>query len=203
VVTNSGDVTLTGVAVADDRQGTVACPKSTLAPQESMTCTAHGTAIAGTYKNIGTATGQAACGSAVHASDTNYYYGQGYSQGQGCSPGYWKNHPSSWPPTGYSTGQTVSSVFHEATRFPSRGSATLLQALSFQGGSDLDGAAQTLLRAGVAALLNAADSQIQYPRQPQAVISAVNTSLASGDRGAMLTLAGQLDADNNLSCPLH
>jgi len=164
-----------------------------------------GTAVAGAYKNVGTATAQAACGSAVHASDTNYYYGQGYPPqgGQGCSPCYWKNHPASWPPTGYSTGQSVSSVFHEATRFPSRGSATLLQALSFQGGSNLDGGAQTLLRAGVAALLNAADPHIQYPRQPQAVISAVDSALASGDRGAMLTLAGQLDADNNLTCPLN
>src|SRR5262249_15717558 len=77
-------------------------------------------------------------------------------QGQGCTPGYWKNHPASWPPTGYSTSQSVSSVFSEATRFPARGSSTLLQALSFQGGSDLDRPAQTLLPAGASALFNPA-----------------------------------------------
>jgi hypothetical protein len=209
-VTNSGDVTLANVAVSDDRQGAVTCPKSTLAPQETMTCTAHGTAVAGQYKNVGTATGQPSCGNAVSAYDSNYYYGQSTpppppppTGNQGCSPGYWKNHPASWPATGYSTGQSVSGVFHEATRFPSLGAASLLQALSFQGGSDLNGAAQTLLRAGVAALLNAADPQIAFPRQPQEVIASVNSALASGDRSTMTTLAGQLDTDNNLYCPLH
>ena len=27
------------------------------------------------------------------------------------TPGYWKNHPEDWPPTGYSVSQLVSSVF--------------------------------------------------------------------------------------------
>ena len=26
---------------------------------------------------------------------------------EGCTPGYWKNHSESWPPTGFSTGQSV------------------------------------------------------------------------------------------------
>jgi len=57
-VTNTGNVTLTNVAVVDDRAVVVTCPTTVLAVNESMTCT--GTAEApqsGTYTNIGTATG--------------------------------------------------------------------------------------------------------------------------------------------------
>ncbi|WP_154673979.1 DUF7507 domain-containing protein [Nakamurella lactea] len=39
-VTNRGNVTLTGVVVADARVGTVSCPDTTLAPGESTTCSA-------------------------------------------------------------------------------------------------------------------------------------------------------------------
>jgi len=35
------------------------------------------------------------------------------------------------------------------------------------------------------------------------VIADVNAALASGDRQTMLDLAGELDADNNLGCPLN
>ncbi|HZF09768.1 MAG TPA: hypothetical protein VFE33_13340, partial [Thermoanaerobaculia bacterium] len=202
-VTNNGQVSLTNVQVTDNRGVAVTCPKSTLAVGESMTCTGSGTAVAGQYSNTGTTTGTSPSGTTASAHDDSWYYGQAQQQSQGCSPGYWKNHPSAWSATGYSTGQIVSNVFHEATRFPSLGSSTLLQALSFQGGSGLDGAAQTLLRAAVAALLNAADSHLNYPRQPSAVISSVNSSLSSGDRNNMQTLASQLDTDNNLSCPLY
>ena len=79
---------------------------------------------------------------------------------------------------------------------------TLLQALSFQGGNNPTGAARNLLRAGVAALLNSAHPDVEYPRSTADVISAVNAALASGDRATMLALASQLDADNNLGCPL-
>ncbi len=41
VVTNTGNVTLTGISLADDNvSGTVTCPGTTLAPGASMTCTA-------------------------------------------------------------------------------------------------------------------------------------------------------------------
>jgi hypothetical protein len=39
LVTNTGNITLTGVTVTDNQVATVTCPKSTLAPAESMTCT--------------------------------------------------------------------------------------------------------------------------------------------------------------------
>jgi uncharacterized repeat protein (TIGR01451 family)/fimbrial isopeptide formation D2 family protein len=54
-VTNTGTVTATGASVVDDVLGPIACPKSTLAPGESMTCTSPTElAVAGPHTNKGT-----------------------------------------------------------------------------------------------------------------------------------------------------
>ena len=79
---------------------------------------------------------------------------------------------------------------------------TLLQALNFQGGTTTLAAARILLRAAVAALLNAASPDVDYPLTVAQVIAQVNAALASGDRSTMLSLANQLDQFNNLGCPL-
>jgi uncharacterized repeat protein (TIGR01451 family) len=203
VVTNTGSVNLTGVAAADDTIPIVTCPKSTLAPGESMTCVAQTYALVGLHTNVGTAAGTPPVGSQVSDTDPANYYGEELGT-QGCTPGYWKNHTGSWPPTGYATSQAVDTVFASVNpNFPSLGDATLLQALSFAGGPGTSGAAEILLRAGVAALLNAAHSGVSYPLTTADVISQVNTALASNNRDAMLVLAAQLDAYNNLGCPLH
>ncbi len=78
VVTNSGKITLTGVAVTDDQGVAVTCPKTTLKPAESMTCTGSGKAKACQYQNIGTATGTAYGGAKVSASDPSWYFGEAY-----------------------------------------------------------------------------------------------------------------------------
>lgn len=202
LVTNTGDVALTQVQVVDNRGVTVACPKTQLQPAESMSCTASGTAVAGQYSNIGSVTGTPAGANPVTDSDPSYYNGT-VPGDEGCTPGYWKNHPGSWPATGYTTTQKVKTVFSEASLFPALGNSTLHQALYFDGGSGLDGAAEILLRAAVAALLNAAHPGVDYPRTTGEVVAQVNSALASGNRDTMLTLAAQLDADNNLGCPLH
>ncbi|MEM3765646.1 MAG: hypothetical protein QXU46_01310 [Candidatus Bathyarchaeia archaeon] len=75
---------------------------------------------------------------------------------------------------------------------------TLLQALKFKGGSDVAGAERILLRAAVAALLNAAASEINYPLTTTEVITQVNDALASNNRATILELASQLDSYNNL-----
>jgi len=80
---------------------------------------------------------------------------------------------------------------------------TLLQALSFKGGSGNTAAARILLRAAVAALLNSAHPDIDYPRTTAEVIADVNAALASNDRSTILALAKELDADNNFGCPLN
>jgi hypothetical protein len=121
---------------------------------------------------------------------------------EGCTPGFWKNHLAAWAATGYSPNQTLESVFDVPDAF-GLDNNTLLQALSYQGGSDLTGAAKILLRAAVAALLNAADPNIDYPLTTSQVIAQVNAALASGSRSTMLALASTLDANNNLGCPIN
>ena len=201
LVTNTGDLPLTAVAVTDNRGVAVTCPKTALAPGEAMTCTASGTATTGQYSNIGTATGTPTGGSPVTATDPSHYNGVTVGD-QGCTPGYWKNHTDSWPATGYSTSQTVSSVFGQATLYTA-GVSSLLSALNFAGGAGLEGAAEILLRAATAALLNASHPNVSYPRSPSGVIGDVNGALASQNRDGMLTLAAALDADNNRGCPLN
>lgn len=75
VVTNTANTTLTTVAVVDSRGVAVRCPKSTLAPNESMTCTGRGTATVGQYENLATATGVDGAGVKVSDQDRSHYFG--------------------------------------------------------------------------------------------------------------------------------
>ncbi|MFL6290537.1 MAG: hypothetical protein ACJ759_06550 [Thermoanaerobaculia bacterium] len=121
----------------------------------------------------------------------------------GCTPGYWKNHTDSWAGTGYSPGQATGSVFSGAGIFPVLAAKTLLQTLDGSGGPGTEGAARILLRAAVAALLNAAHSGVDYPWTTARILADVNAALRSNNRGTMLALASELDGDNNLGCPLN
>jgi hypothetical protein len=122
--------------------------------------------------------------------------------GQGCTPGYWKNHQDSWP-FPYTPNTLLASVFTIPSGYSSTiTGATFIQALNFSGGPGTDGAAQTLLRAAVSGLLSAA-AGLNYPLTQAEIISQVNTALASHDRATLLALASTLDADNNLPCPLN
>jgi hypothetical protein len=75
VVTNTGTLNLTNVAVVDDRNVTVSCPATTLAVGGSMTCTGAGVATLGQYRNVGTVTAASASGS-VTDSDVSHYLGR-------------------------------------------------------------------------------------------------------------------------------
>jgi uncharacterized repeat protein (TIGR01451 family) len=119
---------------------------------------------------------------------------------EGCTPGYWKNHTGAWASTGYTTGQTLGSVFAEVD--PSLANRSLLQALSFKGGNTLVGAEQILLRAAVAALLNASHDGVDYVYTEAEIIAWVNDVLDDGTRAEILALAATLDAANNQGCPL-
>jgi hypothetical protein len=122
---------------------------------------------------------------------------------EGCTPGYWKNHTSNWEE--YTTSTTLGSQFTNAgTTFAN---VTFLQALNFGGGSSLEDAKRILLRASVAAFLNAAHDGLGYPLQRDAgsptLRQRINTALASTNRQAILNLAAELDRNNNLGCPLN
>ena len=203
VVTNSGDVTLSDISVTDNVVSGITCPATTLAPGASMTCTASGSAGPGLDCDTGHAAGTSPQGTVVESTDTACYFGSTVVADQGCTPGYWKNHTDSWPAAGYSPSQSVGSVFAQASFYPALQASTLLQSLGFGGGAGVTGAAEILLRAATAALLNASHPSVGYPRTPEAVIADVNAALATQDRDAMLVLAAALDADNNLGCPLN
>jgi hypothetical protein len=120
---------------------------------------------------------------------------------EGCTPGFWKQpqHLDAW--VTYSPGQTLESVFDVPDAF-GLDNVTLLAALDFEGGPTTADAAEVLLRQAVAALLNAASPDVDYPLTEAQIIAAVNAALASGDRATILALAEQLDTFNNLFCPL-
>jgi hypothetical protein len=118
---------------------------------------------------------------------------------EGCTPGYWKNHTDSWE--GYAPSQSLSSVF--AATPAQYASTTLLQGLSFNGGNGVDGASRILLRAAVAAVLNAANDDVDYRYTTAEITAQVDAALASGDRARILALAADLDAANNGGCTLR
>ncbi len=80
-VTNTGNVTVTGITVSDNQGVAVSCPADTLAPGASLTCTGSGIAVVGQYMNIGTASGQPVdeagnpIGDPVGDSDPSHYLG--------------------------------------------------------------------------------------------------------------------------------
>jgi hypothetical protein len=127
----------------------------------------------------------------------------GSQREEGCSPGYWKNHLDAWVDTDYAPNHTVSSVFTLPAELSSLSGETLLKALGGGGGRGLVGAAKILLRAAVAAVLNASNPNVEFGSTPAAIINDVNQALASKNRQTILALATKLDTLNNRGCPLH
>ena len=115
--------------------------------------------------------------------------------GEGCTPGYWKNHTEDW--VGYLPSQTVSSVFANAG---SLGSMTLLAALKQGGGDTLEDAKQLLIHHAVAALLNSTHPDVDYAFTTAQVIAWTSEMLLSSDRDAILALKDLFDAENNRGC---
>ena len=125
----------------------------------------------------------------------------------GCTPGFWKvkQHWVFWGATGYATGQAISSVFTIPAEFTTKKGVplndhTLVEGLSFQGGETLGGAAETLLRAAIAGLLNANHPDGGYAYTTAQIVNGVNAALASYDRATMINLAGDFDTENNRGC---
>lgn len=113
---------------------------------------------------------------------------------EGLTPGYWKNHKAQW--VGYTPNQTLESVFDVPDHL-GLDNKTLLEALNFGGGGRVQGAAQNLFRHAVAAILNAAHPLVDYAMTTSAIISSVNSALASNDATTIQTLKNQLDEFNN------
>ncbi|SDH69238.1 conserved repeat domain-containing protein [Pseudomonas benzenivorans] len=209
-VTNSGNVALLGVTVVDDN-GTPADPSDDvtfnlgdLAPGASANYNGSYTpSLAGFHTNTVVASASDAVESGpVSATASATCEVPPPPDFEGCTPGFWKNSPGSW--VGYSPDQLVSSVFSlpNGVLANQLGDDTLMEALGYPGGDNLVGAAQILLRAAVASLLNAAHPDVDFPRTEAEIIADVNAALATKDRATILALASELDADNNLGCDL-
>ena len=76
VVTNNGTVAIDAISVSDDEIGPVACPQTTLAAGESMTCTAvTGVVLPGQYANVAAVTGLTPQEEIASDSDPSHYFG--------------------------------------------------------------------------------------------------------------------------------
>lgn len=113
--------------------------------------------------------------------------------GQGCTPGYWRQsqHFGSWTAP-YTPSTTFASAFG-STAFRSK---TLLEVVWLGGGG-----INALGRHSVAALLNAASSNVSYDVSVAQVIAKFNTA-AAGTAGAIEAQKNEFDMLNNLGCPL-
>src|SRR6476646_7976888 len=112
---------------------------------------------------------------------------------EGCTPGYWKNHSEAWVDTGYAPTDTVGSVFKLPASLSQYSSVSLIDALALQGGPDLAGAAEILLRAAVAGILNGSDANVNYPTTAAKIIKHTNIALKTEDRDTILALATKID----------
>jgi hypothetical protein len=114
--------------------------------------------------------------------------------GEGCTPGYWRNHPLAWGDTGYAPGDDFDAVFGVDAFDPD---LTLMNALRLGGGG-----LNKLARMGVAALLNASDGplngDVHFALAKQEVLDLVYDAITSGQYEPLAT---QLDTYNNGGCP--
>ncbi len=204
-ITNAGQETVTITSFSDSKltlpETCTSIVGQTLAPGAWIDCVlAHQWIVpdaTGQFVNTATATGcddDSSCDTDTGTATVKFsWYGR--------TPGYWKNHPAAWP-TPYLPTQLLNTVFTLPSGITSPSGKpdagdTLMTALGYQGGSGTTGAAQILLRAATAALLNEQYYGEWYPATSiGAITSAVNAALA-GTREAMLTLATQLDKWNN------
>lgn len=85
--------------------------------------------------------------------------------GEGCTPGFWKNHLDAWGPTGFTPGDDFDTTFGVDLFDPD---ITLDDAINAKGGG-----VKKLARHGTAALLNAAHPDVDYPLSVAQVIAAV------------------------------
>jgi len=111
--------------------------------------------------------------------------------GEGCSLGFWKQHQhfALWPP-GYSSEDEFEGRFGRDVP----DNPTLIEALNLEGG-DLN----ALMRQAVAALLNAASDDVDYPYTSSQVISMFQTAYDEGEADPTKNL---FEAANDGDCPL-
>lgn len=129
--------------------------------------------------------------------------------GEGCSPGFWKNHTDLWHPN-YPSNAVFNTLF-SVNVFGSNVSLFDVISSSMSGNTGPavnvgvictnHNLVRQLARCAVAALQNAATS-VKYDLTVLQVITSVQTVIATGNCSDLETLKNQLDTLNNQSCPL-
>jgi hypothetical protein len=109
-------------------------------------------------------------------------------------------HQAAWNETKYTTGTTLAQAGFTCAPRPND---TLLQALRYKGGSSLNDKKNLLIKQAVAALLNADHPDVDYPLTESEILTLVNTALCSNDQVDILSAQNELNALNNLGCPLN
>lgn len=134
--------------------------------------------------------------------DFGYCIEDGDDGGQGCTPGYWKNHEEDW--VGYETTDRLGDVFSEVNGYGGFGDLTLMEAM--QSGPEPDSillqSVRNLMRHAVAALLNSSSGEVDFGVSPAGLIAEVNAALATADASTIQAKKDDLDRRNNSGCPL-
>jgi hypothetical protein len=122
-------------------------------------------------------------GTTANAAQTQYGTG-----GQGCTPGYWKNHTGSWQ--GYSPSANFDKVFG----IKHYGSLTLLEAAGLGGGGF-----NALARHAAAALLNSSNPSISYGLSTAKIIELVQQAVKTNEPEL---IKDELAGLNESGCPI-
>ncbi len=117
--------------------------------------------------------------------------------GEGCTPGFWKNHPDAWLSTAYSPGDDFDATFVRPAFNPD---ITLQDALALKGGG-----LNRLARTATAALLNASSTDVNYPLSVAEVIQKYQDAFDFGSKQDINNQGTEFDDFNNLSstCPAN
>jgi hypothetical protein len=111
--------------------------------------------------------------------------------GEGCTPGFWKNHPEEWPAP-YDPDDLFVDVF--GVVIADDPDLTLGQALELGGGGE-----NALARHAVAALLNAASGDVNFEFTVAQVINKVQEAIETGN---VEEVKNELEDENERGCPL-
>jgi len=123
---------------------------------------------------------------------------------EGCTPGFWKNHPDCWCAE-YQPETLIKDVWVIPDELLEKlgENTTLMMAMKYGGGKGVKGAAKILLRAATASLQNACNGDVSFALSVEEVITGGNAALATMDRKQILKLASTLDDLNNSGCPIN
>jgi len=141
---------------------------------------------------------------------------------EGCTPGYWRNNlamnvgpgdgqaftnweiphtdlfSATFPPHDPDLKSAYKHSIHKAQgKWKIESGESIASALWAQGGQE-----NALARHGVAALLNAASSDVSYALTEGAVVTLVSEALASGDQSQIAAAKNTLATENERGCPI-